>query len=73
MKQKLLDNLKTDTSGKWASVDDVEQLVNQVIAEAISAVEQTGRQCAYTTHDLSIVDCTISRSATALKNHFGVK
>lgn len=73
MKQQLLENLKKDTSGKWVSLDEVENLISQLIAESIVAVENTGTQCAYTTYDLPIVQCTIRRSVQALKDHFGSK
>lgn len=72
MKQQLLENLKKDTSGKWVSIDDVATLVDQVVNEAIGAVEKTGTQCAFTTHDLSTAQCTIDRSVNVLKKHFGL-
>lgn len=73
MKQTLIENVKKDTSGKWISVDDAEQLINDVIAQAVIAVQNTGKQCAYTTHDLIAVECTIAKSVQALKGHFGVE
>ncbi len=73
MKQQLLENLKKDTSGKWVSIDDVDSLVNELVQQAITAVENTGTQCAYTTHDLPVAQCTIRRSVQTLKEHFGVK
>jgi hypothetical protein len=72
MKQQLLENLKKDTSGKWVSIDDVAALVDQMVNEAVSAVEKTGTQCAFTTHDLGTVQCTIDRSVDAVKKHFGL-
>jgi hypothetical protein len=71
MKKQLLENVKTDTSGKWVSIENVEALVESVVAEAISAVEGTGKQCAYTTHDLIAVNCTIDQCVQSLKTHFG--
>lgn len=73
MKQQLIENVKKDTSGKWINIADAEQLVNDVIEQAIAAVEGTGTQCAFTTHDLIAVQCTIAKSVQALKDHFGVK
>jgi len=72
MKQQLLENLKKDTSGKWVSIDDVAALVDHLINEAIGAVEKTGTQCAFISHDLGIVQCTIDRSVDAVKKHFGL-
>ena len=73
MKQTLIENVKKDTSGKWVNITDVEQLVDIIVNEAIVAVAKTGTQCAYTTHDLTAVQCTIDRSVQTLKDHFGVK
>lgn len=73
MKQKLLANIKTDTSGRWVDIGEVEKIVDAVIAEAIHAVAHTGTQCAFTTHDLGMVQCTIERSVKTLKDYFGVK
>lgn len=73
MKQQLLENLKKDTSGKWVSIEDVEQLVNTVISQAVAAVESTGTQCAYTTHDLIAVKCAINQCVDTLKKHFGIE
>ena len=73
MKQQLIENVKKDTSGKWINIADVEQLVASVVNESIVAVSKTGTQCAFTTHDLTAVQCTIARSVQTLKDHFGVK
>jgi hypothetical protein len=73
MKQTLLENLKKDTSGKWVGIEDVAQLLDTVVKQAITAVENTGTQCAYTTYDLGTVQCTIERSVRALKDHFGIE
>lgn len=73
MKQQLLQNLKKDTSGKWVRVEDVEQLLDAAIEQAIVAVNSTGTQCAYTTHDLVAVKCTINKCADTLKKHFGIE
>ena len=71
MKKQLLENVKTDTSGKWVRIEDVKTLVDSVVAEAISAVESTSKKCAYTTHDLIAVNCTIGECVESLKTHFG--
>jgi hypothetical protein len=47
-------------------------LVDHLINEAIGAVEKTGTQCAFISHDLGIVQCTIDRSVDAVKKHFGL-
>ena len=73
MKQQLLQNLKKDTSGKWVRVEDAEQLLDAAIEQSIVAVKSTGTQCAYTTHDLIAVKCTIDQCGDALKKHFGIE
>lgn len=73
MKHTLIQNIKTDSSGKWVSIHDVESVIDTVIAQAIDIVSKTGTQCAFTTFDLGIVQCTIQRSVNELKSHFGVK
>ncbi len=73
MNQTLLETLKKDTSGKWVGIEEVVQLLDTVVKQAITVVENTGTQCAYTTHDLGTVKCTIERSVQALKDHFGVE
>ena len=71
--KKILENLKKDTSGKWVNINDVESLVEQLIAGSIDAVQNTGKQCAYTTHDLGMVECTINQCTESLKTYFGVQ
>ena len=73
MKKQLLENVKTDTSGKWVRIEDVESLVNTVLTESIAAVESASKKCAYTTHDLIAVNCTIEQCVESLKTHLGLK
>ena len=48
----------------------LEKFADLIVKECIKAVEQTPKHCAYTTHDLGIVNCTIDKSVTALKEKF---
>ena len=73
MKKDLLENVRTDTSGKWVSIEDVGSLIDCVIQQAVHVVESTGTQCAYTTHDLIAVNCAIRQCTESLKTHFGIK
>jgi hypothetical protein len=41
-----------------------------IIKESVDVVKQTGKQCAYTTHDLIAVNCTIDKCASTLENYF---
>ena len=46
------------------------KMVDLVINEAIQAIEKTPRHCAFTTHDLGIVECTIKKTIETVKTHF---
>lgn len=67
----IINNVEKDVSGKWISIDKLEPLIDSVIDECIETVKGTGSQCAFTTHDLSTVICTIDKSVKTLKDHFG--
>jgi hypothetical protein len=64
---------KTDISGKWVSIDNLENLVERVIDECIDVVESTPKHCAFTTFDLGTVECTIRKASEQLHNHFEIK
>jgi hypothetical protein len=69
----LVQSTKTDISGKWVSTDKIVNVVEATVKECIAVVEKTPTHCAYTTHDLGTVTCTIRKSVESLKNHFEVK
>jgi hypothetical protein len=71
--KELIQKVGTDTSGRWVSTDQAEVLVELTMKECILAVQNTGKQCAYTTHDLGTVDCTIEKSVQSIKQHFNIK
>jgi hypothetical protein len=48
----------------------LERFAELMISECISAVENTGKQCAYTSYDLNVVECTIKKSVDAIKERF---
>lgn len=48
----------------------LERFAELMLEECIVVVKNTGKQCAYTTHDLPVVECTIQKSVDALRNHF---
>ena len=52
---------------------DHEKFAELLILECIDLVETTPQHCAYTTYDLSIVECTIQKSSERLHEHFGIK
>jgi ABC-type Na+ transport system ATPase subunit NatA len=44
-----------------------------IIKECIELVETTPRHCAFTTHDLSTVECTIQKTSERLHGYFGIQ
>ena len=46
-------------------------LVDLVVNECITAINQTPTHCAYTTYDLNTVTCTIKKTLETVKKHFG--
>ena len=48
----------------------LQKFADLLLAECIQVVENTPRHCAFTTHDLGIVNCTIAKSVEELKKHF---
>lgn len=48
----------------------LERFAELLINECIDAVNTTGKQCAYTTYDLGVVECTINMSVKAIKERF---
>ena len=69
----IVTNVGTDVSGKWISTDKIAGVVEATVKECITVVGNTPTHCAYTTHDLGTVTCTINKSVELLKNHFEVK
>jgi hypothetical protein len=47
-----------------------ETFARLLLEECIRAVETSGTQCAYTTFDKGVVDCTIKMCSTSIKNRF---
>ncbi len=70
--KELIKRAGTDSSGKWLSLDNAEELVKIVVAECYIAIENTNTHHVYTTFDESIVKHTIRNSKDAVQQHFGV-
>ena len=68
----LIQQVGTDTSGKWISIDKAEELVKLVVVECYIAIENTNTHHVYTTFDESLVKQTIRNSKDAVQQHFGV-
>jgi hypothetical protein len=48
----------------------LQKFAELMLEECITVVKNTSTQCAYTTHDLPVVECTIAQSVEALRDHF---
>lgn len=48
----------------------MQKMVDLVIKECIVAIEKTPTHCAFTTHDLGTVQCTIQKTVETVKDHF---
>ena len=70
--RELIQGVGTDTSGKWISIDNAEELVKLVVAECYIAIENTNTNHVYTTFDEGLVKQTIRNSKDAVRQHFGV-
>lgn len=68
--EQLIKKVGTDISGRWVNVRDVEKLIELTIRECIESIDQTPTHCAYTTHDMSTVKCTIGKSIDKLHSDF---
>jgi len=59
----LISQVGTDSSGKWMSVDDVEELVNLVVRKCAEFANE---------HNSEVEDVTLG-IGKAIKQHFGVE
>jgi hypothetical protein len=53
--------------------DRLNKLIDLVIEECLNAVDQTPIHCAYTTHDLGVVECTIQKSLDTITEKFNLR
>ncbi len=49
---------------------DFEKFVKLIGHDLAKVIEETGKQCAYTTHDLAVVECTIVKCRENVENYF---
>ncbi len=71
--KKIVKEAKADVSGKWLSSGNVENLLYNTLQECVAVIEDTPIHCAYTTHDLGTVQCTIKTTVELVRNKFGLK
>ena len=70
--KELVEKAETDSSGRWVPTTSLEKYTEAVIKECIAVVKETPTHCAFTTHDIGIVQCTIDKSITHIKQHFNL-
>lgn len=68
--QKRLTELAVQAKIAMVSEPRLQAFADLIVNDLAEAVEETGKQCAYTTHDLGVVDCTIAKCVDVVKNHF---
>ena len=71
--KQIVNEATTDSSGKWLGTEDVENLLYNTLQECVTIIETTPLHCAYTTHDLGTVQCTIEQTVKLVRNKFGLK
>ena len=70
--KQIVKEAKTDISGKWLSAENVEDLLYNVLQDCVTVIEDTPLHCAYTTHDVGTVQCTIEKTVELVRNKFGL-
>lgn len=70
--KQLIEQVGTDSSGKWMRIDQVENFYELITHECLTALDNTNQHHAYTTFDKDLIQTTINKSKIAIKNHFGV-
>lgn len=71
--KQLIEEVGTDSSGKWMRIDQVENLYNRMTDECLSAIGNTNQHHVHTTFDKGLVEATIYKSKQAVKEHFGLE
>jgi hypothetical protein len=72
MKQKIYDIALQAGGSHYPGVggDTLQKFADIMLEECIKVVQDTPTHCAYTTHDLGVVQCTIQKSVDALREYF---
>ena len=68
--EKIINEVRTDVSGKWVSIDDLENHTKSVVNECLDVIKKTPTTSAYTTFDMGVVKGTIEKSVDTVKKHF---
>ena len=48
----------------------LQEFAELIIKECVEVIKTTPRHCAFTTHDLGMVECTIQKVVETVTNHF---
>lgn len=51
----------------------LQEFADLIVLACIEAVKNTGTQCALTTYDLNVAQCTIQKSVETLEQTFNIK
>jgi hypothetical protein len=73
MNKELLTEFQLQAGGSHyphINTDKQMAFAKKIVEECIAVVKNTGTQCAFTTHDLGMVECTIAKSVDAIKKRF---
>lgn len=71
--QNLLNNIKTDVSGKWINIEVLKEAIPNILVECLKEVKRTNVQpCGYTIRDVSIAECAKERSIKRVAEHYGL-
>ena len=76
MNERIRELYKQAAGKDWAYDFDpafAEIFAELIVEECVKIVENTGKQCAYTTYDLGVVECTIRQISQNLKQEFAIK
>lgn len=62
--------LKAELPYQIEYADHYQRFADLIVEELANAVGETGKQCAYTTWDVGVVDCTIAKCKEVVETHF---
>lgn len=70
--KQLIEEVGTDSSGKWMRMDQAEKLAKLIVDECLGAIDNTNQHHVHTSFDKGLVGATIYKSKQAVREHFGV-
>lgn len=71
--QALLNGIKTDSSGKWVSIDTLGEEIPKILEACLKEVNRTNvMPCGYTSRDVTIAECGKLKSIDRAIEYFGL-